>query len=43
MAVETPAKPSRRVEPPKQLSPNPVRRVAEDVRAEISVRRRRRK
>jgi cytochrome P450 len=38
--VESPAKPSERIEPPRQLSANPVRRVAEDVRAEISVRRR---
>ncbi len=40
MPVESPAKPSERIEPPRQLSANPVRRVAEDVRAEISVRRR---
>ena len=40
MAVETRAKPASRIEPPKQLSANPARRVAEDVRAELSVRRR---
>ena len=40
MAVESPVKPPERVEPPRQLSANPVRRVAEDVRAEIGVRRR---
>ncbi|HEX6752144.1 MAG TPA: cytochrome P450, partial [Solirubrobacterales bacterium] len=40
MSVETPPKPSARVEPPEQLSANPVRRVVEDVRAELSVRRR---
>jgi cytochrome P450 len=43
MAVETPAKPpsqSTRVPPPKQLSDNPVVRVLDDVRAELSVRRR---
>jgi cytochrome P450 len=38
--VQTPAKPTSRVEPPRQLSNNPVRRVAEDVRAEVGVRRR---
>jgi len=40
MTVEAPAKPALRVEPPEQLSANPVRRVAEDVRAEVRVRRR---
>jgi cytochrome P450 len=40
MSVEAPAKPAPRVEPPRQLSANPVRRVAEDVRAEVRVRRR---
>jgi cytochrome P450 len=43
VAVETPAKPPRqptRVPPPKQLSDNPVVRVLDDVRAELSVRRR---
>jgi cytochrome P450 len=38
--VETPDKPAPRVEPPRQLSANPVRRVAEDVRSEFKVRRR---
>jgi cytochrome P450 len=36
----TAAKPAARVEPPKQLSANPVRRVAEDVVSEFGVRRR---
>jgi cytochrome P450 len=40
VALETSAKPARRVEPPEQLSANPVRRVAEDVRTELKVRRR---
>ncbi len=40
MPVETPAKQPARIEPPEQLSANPVRRVAEDVRTEFSVRRR---
>jgi cytochrome P450 len=40
MAVEVPEKRVERVEPPVQLSANPARRVLEDVRAEISVRRR---
>ena len=40
MAVESPAKPAARIEPPRQLSANPMRRVAEDVRAEFRVRRR---
>ncbi len=40
MPVESPAKPALRVEPPEQLSANPVRRVVEDIRAEIKVRRR---
>ncbi|HET6571015.1 MAG TPA: cytochrome P450 [Solirubrobacterales bacterium] len=39
MPVEAPAKPVPHVEPPLQLSPNPVRRLAEDVRAELRVRR----
>lgn len=39
MSVET-KEPAARVEPPEQLSANPVRRVAEDVLAELSVRRR---
>jgi cytochrome P450 len=39
VAVETREAPAR-IEPPRQLSDNPVRRVAEDVRAEFSVRRR---
>ncbi len=40
MAVEAQERPAGRVEPPVQLSPNPVRRVAEDVWSEIGVRRR---
>ena len=40
MAVETAPRPAPRVEPPRQPSDNPLRRVAEDVRAEIHVRRR---
>jgi cytochrome P450 len=40
VAVETKPQPGQRVEPPEQLSANPVRRVAEDVLAEFSVRRR---
>ena len=40
MSVEVKPQPEARVEPPEQLSANPVRRVAEDVRAELSVRRR---
>jgi len=40
MAVETQERRVERVEPPVQLSANPARRVLEDVRAEISVRRR---
>jgi cytochrome P450 len=40
MAVGTTPKQPARVEPPRQLSANPARRVAEDVRAEFSVRRR---
>ena len=40
MPTDTPVKPAPRVEPPRQLSANPVRRVAEDVRAELKVRRR---
>jgi cytochrome P450 len=40
VAVETKGKPPVRVEPPRQLSANPVRRVAEDVRSELGVRRR---
>jgi len=40
VAVDVPAKPPVRIEPPEQLSANPVRRVAEDVRAELRVRRR---
>jgi cytochrome P450 len=40
MAVEVSEKRVERVEPPVQLSANPARRVLEDVRAEISVRRR---
>jgi len=40
MATATAPAPTRRVPPPKQLSANPVRRVAEDVRAEVRVRRR---
>jgi cytochrome P450 len=39
MPPETAVAPSRRVPPPETLSPNPLRRVAEDVRAEIRVRR----
>jgi cytochrome P450 len=38
VAVET--KTPARIKPPRQLSDNPIRRVAEDVRAELSVRRR---
>jgi len=40
MAVEMQERRVERVEPPVQLSPNPVRRLAEDVRAEVRVRRR---
>jgi cytochrome P450 len=40
VAVETTGKLAARVQPPRQLSENPIRRVAEDVRAELSVRRR---
>jgi cytochrome P450 len=40
MATKTAPAPARRVPPPVTLSPNPLRRVAEDVRAEIRVRRR---
>lgn len=40
MPTATAPSPTRRVPPPKQLSANPVRRVAEDVRAEVRVRRR---
>src|SRR4249920_300672 len=40
MAVEAAEKRVERVAPPVQLSANPARRVLEDVRAEISVRRR---
>jgi cytochrome P450 len=40
VTVEAKPQPGARVEPPEQLSANPVRRVAEDVRAELSVRRR---
>jgi cytochrome P450 len=39
MPSETAAAPARRVPPPETLSDNPLRRVAEDVRAEIRVRR----
>jgi retinoid hydroxylase len=38
--VETVAKPTRRVPPPKQLSANPLVRLFDDARTEISVRRR---
>jgi cytochrome P450 len=40
MAVGARERPAGRIEPPRQLSANPARRVAEDVRAELSVRRR---
>jgi cytochrome P450 len=40
MAVEVKERPGGRVEPPPQLSANPVRRVAEDVVSELGVRRR---
>ena len=40
MPAGTVAKPAPHVEPPKQLSANPVRRVAEDVVSEFGVRRR---
>jgi len=40
MAVETQERRVERVEPPVQLSANPARRLLEDLRAEISVRRR---
>jgi cytochrome P450 len=40
MAVEVQERRVERVERPIQLSPNPVRRLAEDVRAEVRVRRR---
>jgi cytochrome P450 len=40
MAVEMQERRVERVEAPVQLSPNPVRRLAEDVRAEVRVRRR---
>jgi cytochrome P450 len=40
MVVEAAEKRVERVERPIQLSPNPVRRLAEDVRAEVRVRRR---
>lgn len=39
MPAEAPVKPVPHVEPPLQLSPNPVRRLAEDVRTELRVRR----
>ncbi|MEX0972743.1 MAG: cytochrome P450 [Solirubrobacterales bacterium] len=39
MPPEAAAAPARRVPPPETLSDNPLRRVAEDVRAEIRVRR----
>jgi cytochrome P450 len=38
--VETKSRSAARIEPPRQLSANPLRRVAEDVRAELAVRRR---
>ena len=40
MGVEARERPVGRVEPPRQLSANPVRRVAEDVVSEIGARRR---
>lgn len=40
MATATEPAPNRRVPPPQALSPNPVRRLADDVRTEIRVRRR---
>jgi cytochrome P450 len=40
VVAETKAKAPLRIEPPRQLSDNPVRRVAEDVWAEFKVRRR---
>ncbi len=40
MTVEVRERPVARIEPPKQLSANPVRRVAEDVVSELGVRRR---
>jgi len=39
MPTNAVAIPERRVPPPEQLSPNPVRRLAEDVRTEMRVRR----
>jgi len=40
MPTNTAARPAPRVEPPRQLSANPARRVLEDVRTEMRVRRR---
>src|SRR3954467_5971425 len=40
MPVETKPDSTPRIEPPRQLSANPVRRVAEDVWSEVAVRRR---
>jgi cytochrome P450 len=40
MSPEAAIKPVGGVEPPRQMSPNPVRRVAEDVQTELRVRRR---
>lgn len=39
MPMDTAATPIRRVPPPKQLSANPVRRLAEDVRTELRAKR----
>ncbi len=39
MPTDAVAIPARRVPPPAELSPNPVRRLAEDVRTELRVRR----
>jgi len=40
VAPQTTLRPVGGVEPPRQMSPNPVRRVAEDVQTELRVRRR---
>ena len=39
MPTDAVAIPTRRIPPPQQLSPNPARRLAEDIRAELRVRR----
>ncbi|HWP32186.1 MAG TPA: hypothetical protein VNL97_00415, partial [Solirubrobacterales bacterium] len=40
MAPQTALKPVGGIDPPRQMSPNPLRRVAEDVGVELRVRRR---